>query len=246
MNRPRFTAIAHAEHPFANPLDEAKVDRVLGYLELGPSDRVLDVGCGKGEMLLRAIERSGAAGVGVDSNPLMIAEARRRAEGRVPPRRLVLHEKPIEQVAVEPGSYTAALCIGSTHAYGTLRSTLDALHRAVQPGGRVLIGEGFWKRPPDPAYLAFLNAVPDELTDHRGNVAAGVEAGFTYLYATVSSEDDWDHYEGLYVRTMERWLAGHPDDPDHDDFLRVIREWRDGYLRWGRETLGFGLYLFRK
>jgi len=26
--------------------------------------------------------------------------------------------------------------------------------------------------------------------------------------------------------------------------LERIRRWRDGYLRWGRDTLGFGLYLF--
>jgi hypothetical protein len=25
-----------------------------------------------------------------------------------------------------------------------------------------------------------------------------------------------------------------------------IRRWRETYLRWGRDTLGFGLYLFER
>jgi hypothetical protein len=28
--------------------------------------------------------------------------------------------------------------------------------------------------------------------------------------------------------------------------LAQSRAWRDGYLRWGRETMGFGFYLFLK
>jgi hypothetical protein len=27
--------------------------------------------------------------------------------------------------------------------------------------------------------------------------------------------------------------------------LERRRRWRDGYLRWGRSTLGFGFYVFR-
>jgi len=31
-----------------------------------------------------------------------------------------------------------------------------------------------------------------------------------------------------------------------DDVEQRIRTWRSGYLRWGRDTLGFGTYIFRK
>lgn len=36
-----------------------------------------------------------------------------------------------------------------------------------------------------------------------------------------------------------------PDDPTLAARLKRIILWRDGYLRWGRATMGFGLYLFR-
>jgi len=37
-----------------------------------------------------------------------------------------------------------------------------------------------------------------------------------------------------------------PEDPDVPAMLERIRRWRDGYLHWGRETLGFGVYLFHR
>jgi hypothetical protein len=73
-----------------------------------------------------------------------------------------------------------------------------------------------------------------------------VALGFTALYTAVSSDDDWDHYEGLYCRAVERYVAAHPEDPEGAEFRDYIRRWYSGYLRWGRKTLGFGLYLLRR
>ena len=40
-------------------------------------------------------------------------------------------------------------------------------------------------------------------------------------------------------------VRANPHDPDAQAMLERIRPWREAYLRWGRDTLGFGLYLFR-
>lgn len=245
MNRQKFSLIAHTDHTFANPLGEDKIDRLLSLLDLPQGSRALDVGCGNAELLIRLIERYGVVGVGVDPNEAVIEQARARAAGRISPDRLELHALPIEEFAGAPGAFDAALCIGATHAYGGYEQTLAALPKLVRPGGQILIGEGFWRRDPDPAYLDLLDAQPDEFTTHAGNVARAVAARLTPLYSAVSSEDDWDHYEGLYCRAVERYVAAHPDDPDAPAFRDRIRRWRDGYLQWGRDTLGFGLYLFR-
>ena len=47
-------------------------------------------------------------------------------------------------------------------------------------------------------------------------------------------------------RLVERYARNNPDDPDCPAMVTRIRRWRDAYLRWGRDTLGFGLYLFQK
>lgn len=45
---------------------------------LEPSDRVLDIGCGKGELAHDIVERAGSTVVGIDSNPVYLEFARRR------------------------------------------------------------------------------------------------------------------------------------------------------------------------
>ena len=245
MNRTKFSTIAHHDHLFANPLSAKKIDRVLSLLDLQPDTPVLDVGCGNAELLLRLIERWDVLGVGVDPNAAALHEARRRSAGRVAAQRLQLHQQPIAEFDATEQPYAAALCIGSTHAYGDYLRALAALQQLVCPGGLIVIGEGYWKQRPDPEYLALLGAKPDELTDHAANVARAVAAGLIPLYSAVSSDDEWDHYEGLYCRAIERYVAAHPDDPDSAEFSAYIRRWYAGYLRWGRATLGFGLYVFQ-
>ncbi len=66
------------------------------------------------------------------------------------------------------------------------------------------------------------------------------------LHASVASADDWDEYEWKYSASIERYAQERPDDPDVPAMLARIRRWGDGYLRWGRDTLGFGVYLFHR
>ncbi len=84
------------------------------------------------------------------------------------------------------------------------------------------------------------------MTPHEDNLAAGLAEGLEACGAWVSSESDWDRYEDLYARTVERYVAEHPDDADAPEMRERILRWRETYLRWGRDTLGFGLYLFRR
>jgi hypothetical protein len=82
------------------------------------------------------------------------------------------------------------------------------------------------------------------MTTHVETIAAGTEHGLEPRGAWVSSAADWDRYEDLYARTVETYIATHPEDPDGAAIGERIRRWRETYLRWGRDTLGFGLYLF--
>jgi hypothetical protein len=62
----------------------------------------------------------------------------------------------------------------------------------------------------------------------------------------VTSNETWDEYEGLYRLTMLQFLDRNPDDEDCAAFRAHSDRWYDGYLRWGRDTMGFALYLFRR
>lgn len=66
------------------------------------------------------------------------------------------------------------------------------------------------------------------------------------VYTLVSDQDDWDMYEGLQWYAAEEWAGEHPEDPDVEEVLKRVRESKAVYLRWGRETLGWAIYVFKK
>jgi SAM-dependent methyltransferase len=229
-----------------NPLPRDASTRLADSIPLGPDARVLDVGCGPATLLLRVLERTGARGVGVDVADEALAIARVRAQGRIDTSRLELRAERFDESAFAAGSFAAALCVGSTHAAGGLEGTLRAFARLLAPGGAALVGEGHWLREPEPAYLAFLGAARDELTDHAGNLAAAEREGFEVVEAVVTDRASFDTYEDRYAANVDRFVAAHAADPDADAFARRIAAWRGAYARWGRETLGFALYSLRR
>jgi hypothetical protein len=75
-------------------------------------------------------------------------------------------------------------------------------------------------------------------------VQAGIDAGLIPMHASTASMDEWDDYEWKYCRAIERYAREQPEDPDIPAMLERSRRWRDAYLRWGRDSLGFAVYLF--
>ena len=227
MNPQKFSAIAHREHDYCNPISAAKIERLLDLLPLAESSRVLDLGCGRAELALRIIERFGSHVVAIDNSSLMLDAARERAQWTGALGRLHLDNMDIGGFDADPETFQLTVYLGA--------GGID---------GYVLIGEGYWKRKAPSDYLAVLGGNDLEYLDHRGNVQAGIDAGLVPMHAAVASDDEWDEYEWKYARSIERFVREQPEDPDAVTMLDRIRRWRDAYLRWGRDTLGFGAYLF--
>jgi SAM-dependent methyltransferase len=246
MDRWKFFDITHRDHVLCNPLSEAKLDEMVALLDLAPGARVLDIACGKGELLVRLVERYGIDGVGVDLSPYCIRDLQALAAARVPGASLELLEGDGAEYRGEPGSFDLACCVGASWTFNGHAGTLRALAALVRPGGQVLVGEPFWRRDPAPEYLEWSGMRADEFGTHLGNVETGARLGLTPLYALVSDEDDFDRYEALQWRAADRFARTDPDDPDLPELLERVRKGRREYLAWGRETLGWSLYLFRR
>lgn len=244
MDTWKFYGITHADHVVCNPMGSARLDELVEILDLAPGARVWEAACGKGELLVRLASRFGIRGVGVDASPWEVRVARDRAAARVPGADLRIVEGDAAEQAVEPGSVDLAACLGASWIWGGHRGTLRALRAAARPGGLVLVGEPYWKREPDPAYLAAVGLQAGEFSTLQGNVTIAAEEGLTLLYLMPSTDEDWDRYELLQVRAAERWVLANADDPDVSELLDRTRRGVDAYLRWGRETLGWSVYLF--
>jgi SAM-dependent methyltransferase len=239
MERNDWTRIAHEGIDLMNPLPAAKLDEVIDVLTLEGGARAIDLGCGKGELLRRLAARYEIRGVGVDSSPALLEEARRRAPAGVT---YVV----ADLTAFSTGApFDLAASLGAS--VGGFRPTLARLAGHLRSGGLALLGEGYWRREPDDAYLEALGATRDEMADYAGLFAAAAEAGLEPRYAVTASTDDFDRYEWRWSLNGERYAAAHPDEPGVDDFLAFIRNGRRRYVELGgRETLGFGLFLFER
>jgi len=246
MNRDKFSFIAHRDHDYCNPISGAKIEKVLDLLPLGAASRVLDLGCGRAELALRIIERFGSTVIAVDRSELMLDAARDRAQWTGALSKLHLDDSDIASYQADPETFHLTVMLGAGGIDGGIAGICNQLKTWTKIGGFILIGEGYWRRKPHSAYVAFLGGPVSQYLDHRGNVQAGVDAGLIPMHAATASPDEWDEYEWKYSRSIERYAAEQPGDADVPEMLKRSRRWRDGYLRWGRDTLGFAVYLFHR
>jgi SAM-dependent methyltransferase len=246
----KFYDITHRDHVVCNPTSLTKLDEVIALLDLPAAPRVLEIACGKGELLMRIAERWGGLqgrdfeAVAIDISPFVLRDLREAAARRVPRASIEMLEMDGGEYDASPEAFDLALCVGASWTFGTHARTLEALQKTVKPGGKILVGEPFWMREPDPEDLVRSRMNRYEIGSHEGNVAAGVAIGLEPWLALVSSGDDWDRYETVQWRATARWAAANPDDPDRAEVLSRVGAARLEYLHWGRETLGWSLYLF--
>lgn len=247
MDQWRLFDITHREHVLCNPISVEKLEELIGLLRLMPGARVLEIATGKGEFLVRLAERYGIEGVGVDLSPYCIADAQQKHQQRVPAAQLrFLEMDGADYVPEEPESFALAACIGASWIYGGHQGTVRTLAGMTAPGGWIVVGEPFWRQAPAEEYLAATGEQRSAYGTHDENVEVGQAQGLELAYTLVSSPDDWDRYEGLQWYAAEQWARAHPEDPDVEAVLERVRRNKGAYLRWGRETLGWAIYVFMK
>ncbi len=242
----RYFDITHIDHHILNPMNDQKLDELVELLDLPPGSRLLDIGCGKAELLIRACRRWGCRGMGLDLSSPFVAEARKRVDRAGLAESIGIVQQDGATYAGDPDAFDVVACLGASFIWGGFGPTLKALGSWTRPGGLVLSGEPYWRQAPDPAYCEAAGVTPDVYGTHAENVQTILDEGLTFLYAMASSEDDWDRYEGLQSRAAERFACAHPDDPDVAEVLARCRHDRDSYLRWGRNTLGWAIYVLMK
>ncbi len=107
---------------------------VLDVLQLMPDDELLDVGCGGGVFLRRALE-TGCSAVGVDHSHDMVQLARQVTGGRVP----IVHAS-ADGLPFEGGAFTAVCSLVAFFFFPEPVAALREFRRVVDPGrGRIAV-----------------------------------------------------------------------------------------------------------
>jgi SAM-dependent methyltransferase len=249
MDHLKLSTVAHSTHHFSSPVSVETLDRVLALSGIEKGWRVVDLGCGPAAMALHLADRYGVAVEAVDRSSVMLDLARTRAKDHPGGKRVSFHqaESMAYLEAAQPCELLVAVGAGGLVPDAADNAAqLNALAAGVRPGGRLLWGEIFWKRAPSDMLRASTGPVAALYASHADYVAAGEAAGLTPLYAAVSSDQDWDEYAWRYSSAVEAYAAANPGDEGAQLMRRQIAGWRRMYLAEGRETLGFGLYLFGK
>ena len=117
---------------------EAKLDLVCRKLRLREGERLLDIGCGWGALLIHAAERYGARGHGVTLSEEQAALARERIAERGLSDRITIELKPFE--GLEGSSFDKIASIGMFEHVGLRHhdAYFRNVHRLLKPSGLYL------------------------------------------------------------------------------------------------------------
>lgn len=225
----------------SNPSTPEKVLTAGEYLRLHEGDRVIDVGCGCGTVLDLWAEHFEIRGVGIDIRPEACDRARQKlAEWGLAEGIEIVCASGNEYV-FEDGAYDAAACIGASFIWGGYRPTLQALKRAIGSGGRIVIGEPYWRSDNVPAEYA--DTQEHEVHTEFELLRMTREEGFDFEYVVRASHDDWDAFEAGNWHGLIRWLEENPNHPERSEVIAHLHRSQDEYTRYGRQYLGWAMYV---
>jgi SAM-dependent methyltransferase len=139
--RDRLSLIGHSGMSSMSPLAESELASLLDACALAPGDRVLDLGCGRGDFALLAASRVPVHIVGVDRSPAACEQARQRTGG-VGDIVIVCDDVPAYLARQRPSRLALACAIGAVHAFGSrIDSWTDAVAALEPIARRILVAD---------------------------------------------------------------------------------------------------------
>lgn len=242
-----FNRIAYEALDVCNGVEMATVEAAVARTGLGPGACMIDVGTGNAAVPIRMADRFGLDAVAVEYDPLMAGLARERIAAAGLEDRVVLARGAAAEVLADRPLADLITALGTTNVNGEGRpapvQALAFLKRRLKPGGWLLWGDLVWlSEPPGP--LRQIAEATNQYADDAGWRAAAEAAGFTVEWSEVSSQAVFDAYAQAVDGAARAWLDANPDAPEAAA-VRTSADRVKAVFDFGRDFIGFGLYLLR-
>lgn len=219
-------AVFTSDHTTLEEAQANKYELVSRKLGLREGQRLLDVGCGWGGMVLHAAEHHGVSAVGVTVADRQVDLASKRAADAGLVDRVEIRNQDYRMI--DDGPFDAISSIGMFEHVGEerLAEYFGHLYELLQPGGR-LLNHGISRPPGEEARFSrnsFIDhyVFPDGELHEVGRVVSVMqEAGFEVRHVESLREH--------YAKTLRHWVANledHWDDAVELVGLARARIWR--------------------
>jgi len=228
-------------------MNKDKLEGLFSLLDIKPNSKVLDIACGKGEPLVRLAELYNISGIGVDISPYHIKDCKKKRSERIPKSDIKFLE--MDGVNYKPENnelFDLTICLGASFVYNGFTGTINALKKMTKPEGLLIIGEPYWLKDPPEEYLKMSGINKEEFNNHYKNIDIAEKERLNCIYTLASNRDDWDHYETLQWWSVYDYVTLNPGDPDNSELLEKIEKAKKEYLLYGRDTLGWAIYVFKR
>ena len=240
----RYHEISESSHRIMNPLSVEKLLLLGDICGIAKGTRLLDLACGKGEMLCQFAKQFGASGVGIDIHAPFVTAARERATELGVEHAVEFIEGDAGDPPELGGGFDVVGCIGATWIGGGLSGALALMRRRVVAGGLLLVGEVYWAEPPPP-FIRRKRETGEGFADLAGTLDRFEAAGVDLVEMVLATADDWDRYEASQWRNVSNWLIANPEDTQGSAILEERNESRRDYLAYERRCLGWGVFVLR-
>jgi MPBQ/MSBQ methyltransferase len=178
---------------------QAMYELVVDTLQIGPGDRVLEVGCGGGLGASSVLRRDPTQVCGIDLMPEQVARCRQA--NRDP--RLTFEQGSAEAIPFHDGAFNRLLSVEAAQHFEDLHGFARESHRVLEPDGQLALATFFAAdehSAPELAQLLDSFATGLDLAHSIEGVQTALRAaGFTGVTATSIGEHVW--------RSFDRWLA---------------------------------------
>ncbi|MCY4543280.1 MAG: class I SAM-dependent methyltransferase [Rhodobacteraceae bacterium] len=165
------------------PPDHYQHDHAFVLDQFGKSRRILDIGCGTGVFLERAIA-SGLDAYGIDSSPEMVTlSAARVGAHRVRVERM----QDLQESNAYAGIVSLSWTFNYVHSFSEARDVLARIYEALRPQGQLIL------------QLAHAPNARGHLGEDRERGPDGLEADIVFLYRFTQLPDDRSVLKAQYV-----------------------------------------------